>query len=119
MSENTEQEVIEYASADDLFEMDDPTSATADVMLPRGKRVKVRGMTRYELMLTRKGTEDAAEIERRMISMCLIEPRMTGAQVDRWQKSTGPMVMAPVTEAIRRLSGLGDDADKSDVQENG
>lgn len=105
--------MTEYASVDDLVE-GDVTGTTRDVALPGGRAVKVRGMSRMELMLTRKGTEDPAVIEQRMLAFCLVEPRMTAKQVEAWQKASTPMVMAPVTEAIRELSGLGEGADKSD-----
>ena len=107
----------EYASVDDLL-IDDVTDNTVDVTLTTGGVVKVRGMSRMELMLTRKGgVDDPAEIERRMLSFCMIYPKMSINQVKAWQEATAPMVIAPVTEAVRRLSGLGDDADKSDVPE--
>jgi len=105
--------MTEYASLDDLT-TGDVTGNTRDVELPNGKTVKVRGMSRFELIQSRKGTEDPGEIERRMLSYCLVEPRLTDRQVEAWQKATTPMVIAPVTEAIRELSGLGEGADKSD-----
>jgi hypothetical protein len=104
--------MTEYASIDELTAVDEPE--IRDVELPNGKAVQVRGMTRFEMMLSRKGTEDSAVVEQRMLSYCLVEPRMTVKQVEAWQKASGPMVMAPVTEAIRELSGLGEGADKSD-----
>lgn len=109
--------MTEYASLDDLA--GDDLGDTRDVALPGGKAVKVRGMTRMELMLTRKNTEDPAVIEQRMLAFCLVEPRLTPQQVEAWQKASKPMVMAPVTEAIRELSGLGEGADKSNPGEAG
>jgi hypothetical protein len=105
--------MTEYASVDDLT-ADEISDNTRDVALSNGRVVKVRGMSRMELMLSRKGTEDAGEIERRMLSYCMVAPTMTVEQVKAWQKATGPMVIAPVTETIRELSGLGEGADKSD-----
>lgn len=84
-----------------------------------GKLVRVRGMSRFEMMLSRKDTNDAGEIERRMLSYCLVEPKITIKQAEAWQKSTDPMAVVPVTEAIRRLSKLGEGADKSDVRGDG
>lgn len=105
--------MTEYASVEDLTS-DEVSDNTRDVTLPNGRVVRVRGMSRMELMLSRKGTEDAGEIERRMLSYCMVAPEMTVRQVEAWQKASGPMVIAPVTEAIRELSGLGEGADKSD-----
>jgi hypothetical protein len=103
---------VEYALVDELTTATDPE--TRDVPLPNGKAVKVRGLTRMELMLSRKGTEDPAVVEQRTLAFCMVAPPMTAKQVEAWQKVSGPMVIAPVTEAIRELSGLGEGADKSD-----
>jgi len=107
-----------YASVADLT-ADQLSGDAEDVELPGGKFVRVRGMSRYEMMLSRKDTDDPGEIERRMVSYCLVEPRMTVKQAEAWQKATDPMAMVPVTEAIRRLSKLGEGADKSDVRADG
>lgn len=111
--------MTEYASADDLI-TDDGPAETKDVTLPNGKVVKVRGLTRFELILSGKNTEDAALIERRNVSMCLVEPRMSIGQVEAWQKRPGSVrALADVTAAIRELSGLGEGADKSDLRTDG
>lgn len=106
-----------YASIDDLF---DPVgSSTEDVALSNGRLVKVRGLSRYELLLNVKGTDDALLVERRNVACCVVEPKMTEAQVEKWQKSSGPRDIGAVTDAIRRLSGLGEGAQKSDVPSDG
>lgn len=109
--------MTEYASIEDLT-----TAAaveTRDVELPGGKVVKVRGMTRMEMMLTRKNDAPFEVVEQRMLAFCMVEPRMTVGQAAAWQKATGPMVLTPVTNAIRELSGLGEGADKSDLRADG
>jgi hypothetical protein len=107
----------DYASADELTE-DKVTSNTEDIDLPSGKKVKVRGLSRKELLKYGQGTEDTALMERRMVSWCLIEPRMTERQVDAWQQGSGPKDgLDLVTAAIRNLSGLGEGAGKSNVAE--
>lgn len=107
-----------YATADDLA-ADEVSSNTKDVTLPNGKVVKVRGLSRFELLLNGKGTEDPAVIECRNIATCMVEPPMTVKQVEAWQKRSGPKTLAVITEAIRDLSGLGEGAGKSDVAEAG
>ena len=108
--------MTEYASTDDLLAGDGPD--TTDVTLPNGKVVKVRGLTRFELIVNGKGTEDAALIERRNVATCMVEPRMTEGQVEAWQKRPGSVkALADVTTAIRDLSGLGEGAAKSGVDE--
>lgn len=109
--------MTEYAQISDLTA---PAEVeTADVELPGGKLVKVRGMTRLEMMLTRKGDVSVDVVEQRMLAFCMVEPRMTAAQAAAWQKATTPMIIAPVTEAIRELSGLGEGADKSPLRSDG
>lgn len=109
--------MTQYASPDDLLAEE---GSTADVTLPNGKVVKVRGLTRFELILNGKNTEDSALIERRNVATCLLEPRMTEKQVEAWQKSPGSVqAFAKVSEAIRDLSGLGEGAGKSHVDADG
>lgn len=106
-----------YAKIDDLFgngEVD-----MEDVELGNGIVVRVRGLTRYELLLNAKNVEDAAEIECRNLVTCMVEPKMTHEQVTKWQQSSPPGVIGKVTDAIRRLSGLGEGQPKSDVQGDG
>lgn len=106
------------ASADDLIGA--ASVETADVDLPTGQTVKVRGLTRFELILNGKDTEDAALIERRNVATCMLEPPMTVKQVEQWQKAPGSVKpLAAITAAIRDLSGLGEGAGKSDVAEAG
>lgn len=110
--------MTQYASADDLTAVIEPE--TRDVTLPNGKVVKVRGLSRMELILSGKNTEDSALIERRNVATCLVEPRMTEKQVEAWQRSPGSVqALARVSEAIRDLSGLGEGAGKSDVDGDG
>lgn len=108
--------MTEYASIEDLTS-DEVSDNTQDVTLPGGKVVKVRGLTRYELLLNGKNTEDAALIERRNVATCMVEPRMSEAQVEKWQKAKNPIALGLVTTAIRDLSGLGEGAGKSDVDQ--
>lgn len=110
-------DTTEYASFDDLLTPVD--DVTEDVELGRGRKVRVRGLTRYELLLNAKGIDDPALIERRNLATCVVEPRMTVGQVEKWQKASLPNEIGLVTLAIRRLSGLADGAPKSDIPGDG
>lgn len=104
----------EYASADDLVAGD--LGDGDDLTLPSGKRVRLRGLSRHELMFNGKGTDDNALIERRNVVSCLLEPRMTLSQVEAWQRaSAAGGDFRILSEAIRDRSGLGEGADKSGV----
>lgn len=83
--------------------------------------VHVRGLSRGEVFIMQKlraegriKTEDA--YERRMVSLGLVAPEMTEAEVGIWQEVSPAGEMEPVAAKIRDLSGLGEGADKSDVQ---
>ena len=114
----TETSTPQYASIDDLFGSALPEE-TEDVELSTGRVVKVRGLTRYELLLNAKGVEDALTIERRNVATCLVAPAITEEQVQTWKKTSRPGDIGKVTDAIRRLSGLGQGAGKSDVPGDG
>jgi hypothetical protein len=110
--------MTEYASVDDLTAGD--LGDGEDLTLPSGKVVRLRGLSRHELMFNGKGTEDSALIERRNVVSCLIEPKLTIGQVERWQRnSSAGGDFRVISEAIRDLSGLGQGADKSDLRADG
>lgn len=110
----------EYASAEDLAEGD--LGDGEDLTLPSGKKVLVRGLTRYESMFATKGLMDAdgvltdiAKYERRQVVACVIKPKLTLDQVERWQKKSGAGGdLKVLMDHIKALSGKGEGADKSD-----
>lgn len=108
--------MTEYASADDLVAGDLDRDGE-DLTLPSGKLVRVRGLSRYELMFNGKGTEDPRVVEARNAVSCLVEPKLTIAQVEQWQRNSAAGTEFKVlSEAIRDLSALGEGADKSDLR---
>jgi hypothetical protein len=114
MSEDTPEAVeAQLATFDDLIAGAGPVEVQA-VTLSTGNVVKVRGMTRFEIHLGGKDTDDAAVIESRNLSYGLVEPKITPAQALHWMK-TAPAGgdVARVSRKIRDLSGLGPGADKS------
>lgn len=104
------------ATFDDLLEENEETET---VTLGNGKQVVVRGLTRHELLLCGKDTQATDVIERRMVRYALVEPKLTEAQAEKWQKVAKPRDVGLVVDALRRLSGLADDAPKSGVPEDG
>lgn len=97
------------------------TVRTEDVELDDGSWVQVRGLTRQELLDAGKGNDgDASEVEIRNVTACLVQPKMTEAQVRTWHKNPETVRdFAKITGMIRDLSGLGKGADKSDLDETG
>lgn len=111
--------MTEYASADDLV-VGDLDRDGEDLTLPSGKVVRVRGLSRHELIFNGKGTEDNALIERRNVVSCLVQPKLTLAQVEAWQRnSAAGGDFKVLSEAIRDRSGLKQGADKSDLRADG
>lgn len=116
--------MTEYASAEDLTAGD--LGDGEDFNLPSGRTIRVRGLSRHELFFhgrgatDAKGVSDSALIERRNVAACLVEPKMTVAQVEAWQRnSLAGGDFSALTTRIRDLSQLGEGADKSDVRADG
>lgn len=107
----------EYASVTELVEDEITTAVGEDCELPNGKKIRIRGMSRWELQQMGKGTEDPSVVEARMLSYCIIQPKMTEAQVTAMQKGKPPQWLAAPMGRIRTLSGLDDGAAKSGVDE--
>lgn len=107
---------IQYASVDDLLGDAGAEDGAEDFALSSGKVVRVRGLTRAEHLWIAKGTEDAVEIEARLISKGLVQPPMTLEQAKKWQAKAGSRTVAELTERIRDLSGFGAGAQKSAVR---
>lgn len=116
-----------YASLDELITRD---LEETDVELPSGQRVRVRALSRAEVLRIQKAsrgdgdTVDAARIERMTLALGMVEPRMTEEQVGAWQAaSKAGDVIGRATSAIRSLSGMDSDAPreayKSDRGESG
>jgi len=89
------------------------------VEIPGKGSVRVRGLTRGEVFVIQKarkeGQIDVAVDERRTIALCMVEPRLTEAEVRQWQKTSPAGELEPVAAKIRELSGLAEGADKSGV----
>lgn len=109
----------DYLTADDLT----PGSLLEDdVIIAKGK-VRVRGMSRLEVMamdnLKAKGIlADTAAGERYMLARTMVAPKMTEAQIETWQHEPAGGDLEKVTTRIAELSGLGKGAEKSGVPES-
>lgn len=88
-----------------------PRLAEEDLEIPGIGTVRVRGLSRAEAMKMQNcGSVEAQE--RLMISLGVVEPKLTEAEAGRWQKAAPAGELQPVSEAIGRLSGLVVDGDK-------
>jgi hypothetical protein len=109
-----------YASPDELL-VGDLDLDGQDVTLPSGKKVRIRGLSRHELMFNGKGTDDnPLLLEVRNIKSCMVKPALTIKQVEAWQRqSSAGGDFKFITEQIRDLSGLREGADKSGLRGDG
>lgn len=111
----------EYASADELTS---DRAGEEDFMLPSGRWVRVRGLSRGEVYMMQKskadgGIKDEASWERRMVHLALIQPPLTEEQVGNWQQGPAGGDLEQLTDKIRDLSKLGEGAEKSGVPGSG
>lgn len=77
--------------------------------------VGIRGLSRQEILDLQKLEGGIAERERRMISLGVVDPPLTEADVKAWQSSSLAPEIEELTLAISNLSGLAQGAQKSGV----
>ncbi|PSL02884.1 hypothetical protein CLV30_109192 [Haloactinopolyspora alba] len=83
-----------------------------EVEVPGLGTVRVRGLSRDEVLAAQKA-DNTADLERRMLAAGMVDPALTVAEAGRWQMASPAGELEPVTQKIRDLSGMGDDASKS------
>lgn len=105
----------EYASVEDLTADEVTTSEGEDFTLPNGKKLLIRGISRWELQKAGKGEPDAATAEARMLAYAIVKPVMTEAQVTAIQKGKPFDFLQGLWSRVSELSGLSEGAAKSDV----
>ncbi|MDM4721157.1 hypothetical protein QTQ03_16690 [Micromonospora sp. WMMA1363] len=95
-----------------------PRIAEDDVEIPDVGTVRVRAVSRYSLLAAGKGVsedKDPAVVERRMLVAALVDPPLTMAEAEQWQKSAPAGEIGHVLQRVRELSGLTEGAAKSGV----
>jgi len=82
-----------------------------------GDVVVIRGLTRDESLLVRKAGEDGdlAAADSMLISLGLVEPRMSADDVAEWGASDVAGTLMELSAAIARMSGMSEGAGKSRV----
>ena len=92
-------------------------ATTREVELPNVGTVTVRGLSRGEvreirLKATKGGKVDEPLMERLSMQAGLVEPRLTLAEVTKWDKASPAGETVLVLEAIAEMSGMSQGADK-------
>jgi len=107
-----------YATLDELtsgLELD-----VEDVKIGGGKTVQVKGLTRYEYSLALKNSVDNGSVnmvvlETNLLRFGMSNPELDMNQAENFMKKASAGAIDPILKAIRRLSNLSDDAEKSNV----
>lgn len=90
-----------------------PRLPEADVDVPGVGTVRVRGLSRAEVLsLQRAEGRDTLTTERKMLALALVDPVLTEAEVGRWQKACAAGELEVVSNKVAALSALRDGAAK-------
>lgn len=90
----------------------------AEVEIPGLMTVRVRGLSRAEVLSIQQVQDHGNDaIERRMLSLGLVNPALSEEEVGMWQQASVAGEMEPVTTKIMELSGMAKDAVKDAYQE--
>lgn len=88
--------------------------------------VRVRALSRAEVLAVRKATDDehmdgprVLTLERKLLAAAMVDPVMTEAQVGEWQRIAPAGELQPVVRKIQELSGMLEDAAKAAYKSNG
>lgn len=91
-----------------------------DVEIPGVGTVRVRGLTRHEVLAAQQGRlGDTMAAERAMLALGMLDPKLTEDEVARWQRACPAGEMEPVTRKIQELSGMLDGSPKSGLRGDG
>lgn len=108
-------------SRDDLFRL---RLDTSEVELPGLGTVKVRALSREEVLGFRKVKtedglglgEDPGAMECHMVAAALVDPKLTVEDVQRWQSVSPVGELEVLTDAIAEVSGMNTGAVKEAVK---
>ncbi|NIL40504.1 hypothetical protein HCB17_04475, partial [Salinispora arenicola] len=85
----------------------------ADVPIPGVGTVRVRTLSRAEVIGLRKATDDAhldgprvLTLERKMLAAAMVAPVLTEAEVGRWQKSSPAGEMDEIVYKVQEMAGM-------------
>jgi hypothetical protein len=73
--------------------------------------VVIRTLSRAEFLSASK-LDDTMAQERRILSLAMVEPALTEAEVGQWQASSPPGEINAIAMAVNTLSGIGPGAEK-------
>lgn len=83
--------------------------------IPGVGEVTVRGLSRGEVLLLQKSSSNPTQLEQKIIAVGMVDPKVSEKEAALWQKAATSGEVDQVVDAINRLSGLVQGAQKSDV----
>jgi hypothetical protein len=89
----------------------------ADVEVADIGTVRVRGLSRAEVLSVQQTQGAAAAIERKMLALALLDPKLTEKEVQKWQEASDAGEIEPVTNKVVELSGMDPEAAKQKYKE--
>lgn len=89
-----------------------PRLAEADVEIPGLGAVRVRALSRSEVMSLKAVATDVEAVDRRMLFLGMVDPKLTEDEVVRWYAASPAGEIEPVTLKITELSGMTEGAAK-------
>jgi hypothetical protein len=89
------------------------------IEIPGVGEVTVRGLSRGEVLLLQKTSNNPTQLEQKIIAVGMVEPKLSEKDVATWQKAATSGEIDRVVDVINELSGLGQGATKSDVPGDG
>ena len=78
-----------------------------------GGKVRVRSLSRDEILVVRGLSNDPGKFERKLLSFAMIDPKLTEAEIGQWQQNSDPLEIEDVTDMVMEISGLKERADKN------
>lgn len=91
------------------------TDRVETVDLDDGVKVTVRALSKGEVKAIKEENASAHTFDNRLVAAALLDPVMTPAEVAEWLEDAPAGDSVSVEQAVMRLSGMGEGAQKSDV----
>lgn len=88
-----------------------------DVEIPGFGTVRVRGLSRFEVLHLQNGPRSALALEQRTVAMGLVDPVMSEDEVKQWQKVAAAGELDILSQTIGRLSGMFEKSTKKAYQD--
>ncbi|MDG4762428.1 hypothetical protein [Micromonospora sp. WMMD710] len=89
-----------------------PRCPEQDVELPGVGTVRVRGLTRAEVLEIGKGVNDGKSMEPYSLSLAMVDPQLTEDEVRQWVRVATFGELEQLNHVINELSGIAGRADK-------